>query len=243
MKPAVFLDLDDTVLDFHRAEDYALRQTLRSFGVTPDDAMTARYSAVNDAQWKRLERGEITREEVLVGRFRLFFEELGIALDPFAARRAYEENVRNTGFLLPGATALLEELSASYDLYAASNGTARVQDGRIARAGIAPYFKKIFLSERVGFNKPDKRFFERCFAELPHLSPERTPMVGDSLSSDIRGGKNAGMITVWYNPHGKTADDGLRPDYEVTSLDGIPAVLAAVFSAQRKAETSFAGSR
>lgn len=232
MRHPVFLDLDDTILDFHRSEDHALRQTLVQLGVIPDDAMVARYSAVNDAQWKRLERGDITREEVLVGRFAIFFEELGIKADPLTARRNYEENIADTGFLLPGAIELLRELSETYDLYAASNGTARVQDGRIALSGIAPYFKKIFISERVGFNKPDRRFFERCFAEIPHLVPERTPIIGDSLSSDMKGGKNAGMVTVWYNPHGKIAGDDLRPDYEVPSLDLIPLVLELLFSAE-----------
>lgn len=236
MKHPVFLDLDDTILDFHRSEDHALRQTLVQLGVTPDDAMVARYSAVNDAQWKRLERGEITREQVLVGRFALFFEEMGIKADPLTARYKYEENIAHTAFLLPGAIELLSELSESYDLYAASNGTARVQDGRIALSGIAPYFKKIFISERVGFNKPDRRFFERCFAEIPDLRPASTPIIGDSLSSDMKGGKNAGMITVWYNPHGKTAGDGLRPDYEVPSLDMLPLVLEMIFAPQEDEE-------
>lgn len=230
MKPILFLDLDDTILDFHRAEDFALRKTLAELGITPSDEMVALYSAINDDCWKKLERGEMTRNEVLTGRFARFFEQIGADRDPAETWRRYESNIGETGFLLPGALELLAELSGSYELYAASNGTATVQDRRIERAGIAPYFKEIFISQRLGFNKPDKRFFELCFAKIPEFDKARAAIVGDSLTSDIKGGKNAGITTVWYNPHGKCADGDLRPDYEVTSLDMLPIVLEMIFA-------------
>ena len=232
MKYPVFLDLDDTILDFHRAEDVALRKTLTSLGLTPTDAMVARYSAINDACWKRLERGEMTRNEVLTKRFALFFDELGVSFDPEETWRRYEANIGEGGFLLEGARELLEELCETYDLYAVSNGTATIQDRRIANADIAHYFKAIFISQRVGYNKPDKRFFDCCFAELPPFDKARTAIIGDSLTSDIRGGKNAGIPTIWYNPHNHTAEGDCRPDYEVTSLDMIPLVLEMLLTPQ-----------
>ena len=234
MKYPVFLDLDDTILDFHRAEDVALRKTLTSFGLTPTDAMVARYSAINDACWKRLERGEMTRDEVLTKRFALFFDEMGVSCDPEETWRRYEANIGEGGFLLAGARELLEELSETYDLYAVSNGTATIQDKRIARADIARYFKAIFISQRVGYNKPDKRFFDLCFAELPPFDKTRTAIIGDSLTSDICGGKNAGIPTIWYNPHNHMAEDNLRPDYEVSSLDMIPLVLEMLLTSSNE---------
>ena len=230
MKHPVFLDLDDTILDFHRAEDYALRQTLTELGITPTDAMVSLYSAINDACWKRLERGEMTRNEVLTVRFAQFFEQIGVECDPDETWHRYEGNIGEAGFLLPGALELLAELAESYDLYAASNGTATIQDRRIAGAGIAPYFKEIFISQRIGYNKPDKRFFDLCFAKIPNFDKSRAVIVGDSLTSDIKGGKNAGITTVWYNAHNKRADGDIVPDYEVTSLDMIPLVLEMIFS-------------
>lgn len=230
MRTFVFLDLDDTILDFHRAEDFALRKTLTELEITPTDAMVSLYSRINDACWKKLERGEMTREEVLTGRFALFFDEIGVSRDPKLTWLLYENNIAGTDFVLPGAMELLEELSEHYELYAASNGTATIQDRRIAAAGIAPYFKKIFISQRVGYNKPDKRFFEHCFAEIPDFDKNRAVIVGDSLSSDIKGGKNAGITTVWYNPSGKRAEGDVIADYEATSLDMIPLVLEMIFA-------------
>lgn len=229
MKKIVFLDLDDTVLDFKRSEDHALRKTLSELGINVTDETVALYSAINDSCWKKLERGEMTRAEVLTKRFELLFEEIGVQGDPEKTWHLYENNIGNTGFLLAGATELLSELSEKYDLYAASNGTASIQDRRIANAGIAPYFKDIFISQRVGYNKPDKRFFDLCAEKIEDYDSSRAVIVGDSLTSDIKGGKNAGITTVWYNSKNKKADGDIIPDYEVTSLDMIPLVLEMIF--------------
>jgi len=229
-KNIILLDLDDTILDFHRAEDYALRKTLTELDITPTDEMVARYSAINDACWKKLERGEMTRNEVLTSRFAQLFAEIGVSRDPEETWHRYENNIGEAGFLLPDAVELLTELRESYDLYAASNGTATIQDRRIAKAGIAPFFKEIFISQRIGFNKPDKRFFDLCFAKIPDFDKSRAVIIGDSLTSDIKGGKNAGITTVWYNAHNKRADGDIVPDYEVTSLDMLPIVLEMIFT-------------
>ena len=229
-KNIILLDLDDTILDFHRAEDYALRKTLTELDITPTDEMVTLYSAINDACWKLLERGEMTRNEVLTTRFAQFFEQIGVSRDPEETWHRYENNIGEAGFLLPDAIELLTELGETYDLYAASNGTATIQDRRIERAGIAPFFKEIFISQRIGFNKPDKRFFDLCFERIPDFDQRRAVIVGDSLTSDIQGGKNAGITTVWYNAHNKRADGDIVPDYEVTSLDMLPIVLEMIFT-------------
>ena len=221
---AVFLDLDDTILDFHRSETDAIRRTLTLIGFEPTEETIALYSRINDAQWKKLEKGLATREEILTDRFRLFFEAVGFDHPAREARALYEKNLSETSFLLPGAEELLNRLSAVYRLIAVSNGTARVQSGRIARSGIARYFEAIFLSEEIGFTKPDPRFFDRCFASLPGLRRADAVMVGDSLSSDIAGGKNAGLPTVWYNPRGLIPGE-IVPDRAVSSLSEIPGAI------------------
>ena len=221
----LFLDLDDTILDFHKAERLALGKTFRSFGLEPTEAVMARYSLINKAHWQRLERKELTREEVLVGRFAVLFGEYGIQVDPEQCARAYEDNLSVGHYFLPGAEEALERLSKKYKLYLASNGTAKVQAGRLASANISHYFQEIFVSQEIGANKPDSLYFERCFAKIPGFDPAKAMMVGDSLTSDILGGKQAGMATCWVNPEGNPCPDTIRPDYEIKALCQLEALL------------------
>lgn len=224
----VLLDLDDTILDFSRSEREALERTLLCVGVEPTDAIAHRYSAINDAHWKRLERGELTRAEVKLGRFVQLFSELGVSYDPETARRYYEEQIATIAYFLPDAEWLLNALSASYKLYLVSNGTSAVQHGRIAKLGLASYFEKIFLSEEIGFVKPQKEFFDRCFADIPDFDSEKAIIVGDSLTSDIRGGLNAGIKTCWFHPEGDSAFLESMPTITVKSLREIPVALKSL---------------
>lgn len=225
----VFLDLDNTILDFSAAERNALRRALGEMGFSPDNEQLARYSVINIAQWEKLEDGLISREETLVSRFEIWFRELGLSLSGAEANHRYEGYLHEGHWFMPGAEALLERLHGEYGLYLASNGVASVQASRIASAGIARYFDGIFISEELGANKPDPAFFEACFARIPDFRLERALMVGDSLSSDIRGGKNAGMKTCWFNPGQKEARPELRADYEVRSLEELPGLLERIF--------------
>ena len=211
----VFLDLDDTILDFHKAEDLALRATLTEFGVEPTDAMVARYSEINDSQWKLLELGVLTRPEVKLRRFVLFFEELGVQRDAEAVRSFYEKRLGVGHIFLPGALQMLENLFGKYRLFIVSNGTTAVQRSRLASAGIGCFFERIFLSEEVGCVKPERLFFDRCFSQIKDFDPSRAIIFGDSLTSDIQGGINAEIRTCWFNPHGKECRGDICPDFEV----------------------------
>ena len=224
----LFLDLDDTILDFHKAEHLALGKTFRQFGLEPTEAVMARYSQINKAHWERLERKELTREEVLVGRFAVLFAEVGIEADAEKCARAYEDNLSVGHYFLPGAQEALEALSRKYKLYLASNGTAKVQAGRLASANISHYFQEIFVSQEIGANKPDLVYFQRCFAKIPGFDPEKAMMVGDSLTSDILGGQQAGMATCWVNPQGKSGRQDIRPDYEIQALHQLEALLESI---------------
>ncbi len=220
----VFLDLDDTILDFHRSEAVALRKTLQALNVDPTDEVIARYSEINRAHWKALERRELTREQVLIGRFRQLFEELGMNVSPGVAQALYEKNLSESHFFVDGAPRLLMTLSTKYPLYIASNGTTIVQKSRIASAGIARYFKGIFLSQELGADKPQIEFFERATGQIEGYDPASSIILGDSLTSDIQGGINAGMHTCWFNPHGR-ARDGIDPEFEIADLAEFDTVL------------------
>lgn len=221
----LFLDLDDTILDFHKAERIALGKTFRGFGLEPTDEVMARYSKINKAHWEALERKELTREEVLVGRFAVLFGEYGISVDPVLCARTYENNLSIGHYFLPGAYEAVEALSKKYKLYLASNGTAKVQAGRLESANISHFFQEIFISQEIGANKPDILYFQRCFARIPGFDPSRAMMVGDSLSSDILGGKQAGIQTCWVNPAGKPCPENIRPDYEIKALPQLEELL------------------
>ena len=221
----VFLDLDDTLLDFHAAERGALSKTLRSLGIEPTPAVCARYSEINDWHWKRLERGELTRAQVKLQRFERLFEELGVSADAEAARKQYEENLAIGHVFIDGAEELLRSLFGKYRLFIVSNGTLSVQNGRIASAGIGPYFEALFLSEEIGSVKPQKEFFDVCFSRIQGFDASRAIIVGDSLTSDIQGGINAGIKTCLFNPLGQEHAGGICPDFEIRSLSDLPMLL------------------
>ena len=224
----VFLDLDETLLDFHRAEAVGLEKTLSDFEVACDEAVKSRFSAINLAQWKRLERGELTRAEVKLRRFELLLEELGVVRDAEAIRVRYEEYLSTGHYFLPGAEALLDALLGKYKLYIASNGTTTVQQGRIKSANIARYFDAIFFSEDMGYVKPQKEFFDACFRTIPDFDPTQAIILGDSLTSDIRGGLNAGIKTCWFNPNGIQNGGTTQPDFEIRTLAEFPELLESL---------------
>lgn len=222
----LFLDLDDTILDFQRAERAALSKTLQSFGLTPTEEVLKRYNRINRAHWEALERKELTRGQVLLGRFQVLFQEFELLVEPEQAARVYEHNLSIGHWFLPGAEEAVKSLSKKYKLYLASNGTAKVQAGRLASAQISPYFAEIFVSQEIGADKPSPEYFERCFARIPGFDKSKAIIVGDSLTSDMLGGQNAGIATCWVNPHHKERREDIRVDFEIGALRQLEELLA-----------------
>ncbi len=224
MTEFLFLDLDDTILDFQKAERIALAKSIREFGVEPTEAVLARYHEINKWHWEQLELGKLTRDQVKQDRFAALFRELGEPGDAAACARTYEHNLAIGHYFLPGAEEALEQLHGKYRLFLASNGTASVQKGRMTSANLYRFFEQVFVSQEVGYNKPSLEYFQACFARIPGFCPERAMMVGDSLTSDILGGIRAGIPTVWVNPQHKPSGD-IRPDYEIEALSQLPRLL------------------
>ena len=224
----LFLDLDDTILDFSKAERIAIAKTFRELGLEPTPRVLERYHVINLEHWHRLERGELTREQVVVQRFGVLFAEFGCKADPALCADRYAENLSIGHYFLPGAEEAVQRLAKKYKLYLASNGTASVQDSRMKSAGLYPYFTEVFISQHIGVNKPDKAFFTRSFARIPGFDPEKAMIVGDSLTSDILGGIHAGIKTCWVNPTGAKAPEAIRPDYTIASITQLEALLETV---------------
>lgn len=224
----VLIDLDDTILDFHKAERIGLENTLRHFGAEPTAETVALYLQINRAHWQRLERGEITRKQVNEGRFVELFRQLGREVDGESCAAYYLHQLSLTHDYLPGAQEAVERLSKKYRLFVASNGNSSVQFPRLANSGLNEFVEQAFISEELGENKPSKAYFDLCFSRIPDFDSTKAIMVGDSLTSDIQGGINAGIPTCWVNATGKPNATSIRPDYEIQSLTQLEALLAAL---------------
>lgn len=215
----VFLDLDDTILDFQKSERVAIRKTFEILGVPHSPEVIERYIEINVSLWQALERGELTREGVLHGRFERLYGELGITRSAKESQLLYQSLLAKEYDFLPGGKELLLALkeSGKYRLYMATNGIPEVQEPRIEKSGVGEFFDGVFISEKIGYQKPDKRFFDACFERIEGFKREEAIIVGDSLSSDIKGGINAGILTCHFNPHDKPYSQ-IKPDYKITNL-------------------------
>ena len=220
----LFLDLDDTILDFHKAERIAISKTIRDFGVEPTEEVLNRYHEINKWHWEQLVLGKMTRDQVLQYRFKALFEELGLNVDAADCAASYEKNLSIGHYFLPGAEEAVDALSKKYRLFLASNGTASVQKGRMTSANLYRFFEQVFVSQEIGHNKPSKEYFSACFARIPGFDITKAMMVGDSLSSDIKGGIQAGMKTVWVNP-GHQDCGSIKPDHEIEALSQLEGLL------------------
>ncbi len=219
MIDTLLFDLDNTLLDFDKAEANALTKALSDAGMTVTDEVVSRYNKINLAQWKLLEQGRMTREEVKIRRFKLLFQEFDIKVSPQEVAKHYQTYLGQGHYFIEDAEEVLEKLSTKYRIYVVTNGTLSVQRGRLKSSGIKKYLQGVFISEEVGYNKPSIEYFEKCFAQIPDFKKENTVIIGDSLSSDIQGGINAGIKTIWFHrPQDQTEDPQPRPDYEIKSL-------------------------
>ena len=169
--------------------------------------------------------GRTYPSQVVVQRFDRFFEAIGIEGDSEATQAMYNHNLGIGHYFIPGAVELLEELSQSYKLYLVTNGNESVQVPRLKSADIGHFFDGIFISQRIGYDKPRIEFFDACFAQMPHYEKDEMIIIGDSLTSDIKGGINAGIHTCWFNPRDKQGREDIVPEHIVKALEEIPSLL------------------
>ena len=220
MKYDVILwDMDGTLLDFKVAQKEALKQVFRTIHKPLTDDIIDLYSRINECYWKKLELGEVTQPELLDGRFRTFFAELGMEdIDVQAVRRKYEEVLGNVYEYIQDSLGLCTTLKSKCRQYIVTNGIAGTQRRKINLSGFKDCMNDCFISEEIGIEKPNKAFFEYVFEQIPDLDRERTIIIGDSLTSDIKGGALAGIKTCYFNPERKPVAAEYKPDYEIDHL-------------------------
>ena len=227
MIKTILWDVDRTLLDFDAAERAAIQSLFVEFGLGEcSDEQVARYSVLNMKYWEKLERGEITKPQVLVGRFEEFFAEEGIdvSLAP-QFNDAYQLRLGDTIVYRDDSYEIVKSLRGKVRQCVVSNGTVVAQRKKLTRSGLGALMDGVFLSEQLGAEKPKKEFFDQVFAAIGPVEKSETMIVGDSLTSDIRGGDNAGIVTCWYNPEGIKAPEGYRIDHEIRDLHEVYGLL------------------
>ncbi len=219
-------DVDQTLLDFKASERWAIREGFKLFGRDISDGDIAVYSGINDRYWKLFEKGEVSKERLLVGRFEELFARLGISdMDPQAFEDFYQSALGDVYFYLDESYKLIAQLRGRCRQYVISNGTALAQRKKLALSKLGDLMDGVFISEEMGHPKPEKAFFDLCEAAIPDFVPARALVIGDSLTSDIRGANNAGLPCCWYNPGHKERPAELRIDHEIDNLWKILSIL------------------
>ncbi|MDD5952326.1 MAG: YjjG family noncanonical pyrimidine nucleotidase [Oscillospiraceae bacterium] len=216
----ILFDADRTLFDTGAMEKEALQKLMRKMGRPYEETMPMTYYTINEGLWRRIETGELTRDYVRVERFRQFLSKYHLPGDAAEVNRTYLEIFQQCNLLIPGAELVCEKLSQENKRLAIiTNGTASVQYARFALASITPYFSHVFVSEEVGVPKPQKAFFEAVLREMDIPDRRRVLIVGDSLTSDIKGGNNAGIDTCWFHPAGAQGTGDVHWEYEITALE------------------------
>ena len=222
-------DIDNTLLDFPAAERLALQAAFRDFalGPCPEDRV-ARYAALNAGYWRQLERGEITKAELLTQRFQVFFQQEGLPCpDPAAFNRTYQDYLGETVVFLDHSDQLLRDLHSQVKQYAVTNGSQRVQEKKLARSGLGAWLDGVFISETLGAEKPSLDFFQPVLQAIGPWAREEILLVGDSLTSDMAGGNRAGIPCCWYNPQGQPIPGDLDIRYDIRNLNEVREIVEA----------------
>lgn len=228
MIKTILWDVDATLLNFELAEKAAMEKCFSMFEMGEcTQEMLSRYSKINRSYWQRLERGELTKPEVLVGRFEEFFGKEGIPVEKAAAfNEEYQVRLGDTVFFHDNAYELIKELQGKVKQAIVTNGTVVAQERKLEKSGLNKLITDIFISDQIGAEKPSPQFFEKVWEELGSYKKEEVMIVGDSLTSDMQGGNNAGIRCCWYNPKGLKNETSVHVDYEITNLWQVKDILS-----------------
>lgn len=224
----LLLDADGTLFDYEKAEAAALRKTFEQAGCRFEPGHLEAYRRINGRIWRELELGETTPDRLKVRRFELLFAAIGVASDPAAFSEQYLENLAHASYLMKGAEEMIRALHGKVGLAVITNGLKDVQRPRLARSAVGQYLDHVVISEEVGAAKPDRRIFDAAFSQMSAPRKEEVLIVGDSLTSDIKGGSDYGIDTCWFNPMRRPRDLDVEIRYEITSLSELLSIVDEV---------------
>ena len=222
---AILLDIDNTILDFNKCAEKAIKVAFEKCGLEYGKNTINVFIEQNDLLWLKIEKGELTRQQLHKIRFNTIFKVLGISADGEKTETEFRNALYNIAETVDGASELVKYLSSKYKVYSASNAIYNQQLNRLKMAGLYDYFSGFFVSEKIGHQKPTKEFFDYCFNNLEGIEKEQVIMIGDSLTADICGAKNYGIKSIWFNRESKSADRQIEPDFIVEKLEQIKNIL------------------
>ncbi len=225
MYKAILWDIDGTLLNFLKSENAAIKECFRICGIGEcTDEMVTVYSEINDGYWRMLECGKIEKPVLFLRRFEDFFKRYGIRCDAAEFNLLYQKTLGNHIFFNDNSYELVKSLKGKVRQYAVTNGSFTAQDRKLRKSGLDGLLDGIFISDTVGAEKPSAEYFDRVFSQIPE-SREEVILVGDSLTSDIRGANNAGIACCWYSPEQRPLPEELRIDYVINDLNRINDIL------------------
>ena len=237
----ILFDADNTLLDFDAAESKALADTLRNYGIEPDAETVQTYRTINEELWRQLEKGQLRRDKLMAERFTRFLKAVDAAGNGAEMNKFYLDQLStHPDLAAPNVLDVLKELSEVATLAVVTNGFDRVQSRRVAESGMKDFLEEVFVSEKLDSEKPNRKIFDAALRSLGVENREHVLMVGDSLTSDIQGGINAGLDTCWYNPNHAENPGKVCPTYEIATLEELyplvmePEELAAVGTKNRR---------
>lgn len=215
----ILWDIDDTLIDFKQSEAHALRQCFNEYDIEVSDEQLAVYSEINQGYWRQLEEGLVEKKSMLNQRFDDFLSYLKAPhVSGAEINKRYQEALGDHVEMFPDAYDLCKELSKIKKQYVVTNGTIVAQNKKLKNTGLIEFFDKIFISDEIGFQKPDVRFFNHCFKEIPDFNLREAIIIGDSLSSDMKGAMNAGIDSCWFNPRKVDNKNQIDTTFEISHL-------------------------
>lgn len=217
----VLIDVDNTLLDFNKCASISMRKAFDGVGLIAPDNLETEFHKVNNALWQGIEKGTVTKEELHDNRWNMILRNIGIEYDGVALEKLFRKYLDESHEPVDGAVEILKYLSSKYRVFAASNAFYSQQSNRLRVSGMSEYIEDIFVSEKIGYEKPTEAFFDKCFELMGEPLRNEVIIIGDSLTADIEGGVRYGIKTCWFNPNKYEAPNGYRIDYIVSSLKEI----------------------
>lgn len=224
MIKAVLMDIDNTLLDFNECARWAMKKSYEDFGLAYKESMFAVFTATNDFLWGEIEKGKLTRDGLLLVRWKKIFEKLNIDFDGITFEDRFRTYIEQSGHKVKDADTIMDYLKGKYAVYAASNGFERHQIGRLTVANLIDKFDGIFVSEKAGYSKPQKEFFDYCMQRMGEVKREEIIIIGDSIHADMKGGIDYGIKTCYFD-YKNTNNCHLKVDYTIKKLLDIYKIL------------------
>lgn len=216
--PILLFDLDNTILDTKANAEKALHKLSKQIDFPFTDNQIAYWHELNDGLWEKLERKEITRDDLLNSRFTLYFDHFGKKVDGTKINTTYLKLFKLENILIPHAKSVLDTLHQTHHIFAVSNGTKEKQYSQLTCSNLLTDFDDLFLSEDLGYQKPDPNFFKTVIDKIG-IAQQKMLVIGDSLTADISGASAAHLDSVWFNPKEITNKTTFKATYEINDLE------------------------